>query len=62
MGLGNTQRLLRAQELRKTHFSTCSSFGVNLGLRRIYHCPAHASPRQKFGFGRFGSDLGHVRL
>lgn len=43
-GSGVTQRFLRAQELRKTHFNTRSSFGVNLGLSCIYHHLAHASP------------------
>lgn len=56
-GSGVTRRLLRAQELRKTRFHTCSSFGVNLGVSCIYQHPAHTSPGSvwfravRIGFG-----------
>lgn len=42
MGLVPHRVALRTQELRKTPFNTCSSSGVNLGLRCIYL--AHTSP------------------
>lgn len=59
-GSGVTRRVLRAQELRKTRFNTCSSCGVNLAVSCIYQHLAHA--QAVFGFGWFGSDLDHVRL